>query len=138
MMQQAGMKSGPVQDVTIRNNIFEECGYNSAPNNYVIAIAPENHELVPGYMVHKNILIENNIFKVYDYPILTARSTANLTFINNTIIQNYFMKPGPERPAFSFTACKEVRVEKNDFGTKENPIIDLRGMSSKDLITDIK
>lgn len=131
-------ESGPVQDVTIRNNIFEECGYNSTPGNYVIAVAPENHELVPGYMVHKNIRIENNIFKVYDYPVLSARSTEGLVFKGNTIIQTDFMKPGPKRPAFSLTACKGVRIEKNDFSTKEKPIINRVSMSSKDLKTDIK
>ena len=85
-------ESGPVQDVTIRNNTFEECAYDQAPGNYVIAIAPENHKLIPGYMVHRNIRIENNIFKVYDYPILTARSTENLIFRNNIIVRTDFKK----------------------------------------------
>jgi hypothetical protein len=131
-------ESGPVRDVTIRNNIFEACGYNSAPGNYIIAIAPENHELVAGYFVHKNISIENNIFKVYDYPILSARSTEGLIFKGNTIIQTDLLKPGARRPAFNLTACKAVMIKKNDFRTNEKPIINLVSMSSKDVQTDIK
>ena len=131
-------ESGPVRDVTIRNNIFEACGYNSAPGNYIIAIAPENHELAAGYFVHKNISIENNIFKVYDYPILSARSTEGLVFKGNIIIQTDLLKPGPKRPSFNLTACKGVRIEKNDFRTNEKPIIKLVSMSGKDVKTDIK
>jgi hypothetical protein len=51
MMLQAGFESGAVQDVTISNNTFEECGHNSGSG--AIAIAPENHELVAGNMVHR-------------------------------------------------------------------------------------
>lgn len=131
-------ESGAVQDVTIRNNVFEECGYNSSPGNYIINIAPENHELTPGKSVHKNIKIENNIFKVYDYPLLSARSTEGLLFKGNIIIQTDFMNPGEKRPAFYLTACKGVRVEKNDFRTKEKPIIRLISMTNKDIRTDIK
>ncbi|HKO80627.1 MAG TPA: right-handed parallel beta-helix repeat-containing protein [Chitinophagaceae bacterium] len=131
-------ESGAVQDVTIRNNIFEECGYNSSPGNYIINIAPENHELAPGKTVHKNIKIEKNIFKVYDYPLLSARSTEGLLFKNNTIIQTDFMNPGEKRPALYLTACKGVRIEKNDFKTKEKPIIKLVNMTNKEIKADIK
>jgi len=116
-------ESGPVQNVSIMNNTFEECGYNQAPGNYVIAIAPENHELVPGYMVHRNIIIEKNTFKVYDYPILTARSTENLVFTGNKIIQTDFMKKGKKRSGFEFTACKKVLIKNNSFEMPEVPEI---------------
>lgn len=131
-------ESGSVSDVTIRNNIFENCGYNSAPENYIINIAPENHELLADYFVHKNITIENNVFKVYDYPILSARSTEGLVFKGNTIIRTDLLKPGPERPAFNLTACKSVSIQNNDFRTNEKPIIRLVSMSSKGLKTDIR
>lgn len=36
---------GPVRDVTICNNQFIECGYNSFPGNYIIGIHPEAHRL---------------------------------------------------------------------------------------------
>jgi polygalacturonase len=133
-------ESGAAQDVTIRNNSFIECGYNSAPDNYIIAIAPENHELQQGNMVHKNILIEGNTFKIYDHPLLTARSTSNLIFSNNIIIwTKNFMKPQQEvRPAFRLTACEKVRILKNTFPLLQLPEISLEKMNSKAIKTDIQ
>ena len=130
-------ESGPVQDVTIRNNSFEEGGYNQAPGNYVIAIAPENHELVPGYMVHRNIRIENNIFKVYDYPILTARSTENLFFTGNKIIMTDFMAKGKKRPEFDLTSCSKVMIDNNIFLTPQLPEIKATHMVKGDVKSDM-
>jgi alpha-L-fucosidase 2 len=105
-------ESGPVRDVLIRRNRFEECGYNSTPDNYTIAIVPENSEIVPGYAVHRNIRIEDNIFRVYDYPVLKARSVGGLTFLRNKIIPSSFMAAGKRRPRVLLTACTDVRIDK--------------------------
>lgn len=78
-------ESGPVQDMIIRDNTFNECGYNSAPGSYPIAIAPENHEIKEGYYVHRNIRIENNKFVLLSDALLTAKSTDELYFIHNQI-----------------------------------------------------
>ena len=132
-------ESGPVQDVTIRNNTFEECGYNQAPGNYVIAIAPENHQLVPGYMVHRNIRIENNIFKVYDYPILTARSTENLIFTGNQIIRTHLMNPqGEKRSSFFLNACRNVLIRNNKVQGELETMVQTENMGKKDMSADIK
>lgn len=130
-------ESGPVSDVTIRKNQFIECGYNSAPNNYVININPENHQLIPNYYVHKNIRIENNIFKVYDYPLLAAKSTQGLTFLNNKIEKSDFMPSGSLRAAFNFLACTAVIIKGNQFGT-EKPEVELKNMAKKNIKSDIK
>lgn len=108
-------ESGPVMDVTIRNNQFIECGHNSSPENYIIKINPEAHEWVKGYYVHRNIKIENNLFKVYDYPVLKAYSTKGIIFRNNTIERTSFMKPGKERPAINLKACTGVVIKGNVF-----------------------
>ncbi|HEY4291190.1 MAG TPA: glycoside hydrolase N-terminal domain-containing protein [Puia sp.] len=104
-------ESGPVRDVVIRRNRFEECGYNSAPDNYTIAIVPETSELVPGYAVHRNIRIEDNVFKVYDYPVLKARSVDGLTFLHNTILSSSFLPAGQKRPRVLLTACTHVSTD---------------------------
>ncbi|PSL45574.1 parallel beta helix pectate lyase-like protein [Chitinophaga niastensis] len=128
-------ESGPVQDVSITGNTFEGCGYNQAPGNYVIAIAPENHELVKGYMVHRNIRIENNDFKIYDYPLLTARSTEHLIFSHNRItwMNDYMAPQGPLRAAFSFNACAGVIVTDNDFKVPFKPVVELQNMLPKEV-----
>ena len=130
-------ESGPVQDVTIQNNLFENCGFNSAPGTFVIAIAPENHVLVPGYMVHRNIRIENNIFKVYDYPVLTARSTENLIFTGNKIIRTDFRKAGENRPSINLNACRKVVIKGNHVEGFEEPTIRIQNMEKKELNTDM-
>jgi hypothetical protein len=130
-------ESGPVGDVTIRNNVFEECGYNSAPKNYVIAIAPENHRLVNNYYVHRNIRIEHNYFKVYEAPLLSARSTEGLVFSNNTIAPSYLMKPVGNKPAVQLTACKGVSILNNHFTTKWLSFLQLEKMSVQQVITDL-
>jgi len=131
-------ESGPVTDVTIRNNQFIECGYNSSPNNYVINVNLQNHKPAPKYYVHKNIRIENNTFKVYDYPILAARSTSGLTFVNNKIIKTNFLKAGEKRPAILLTGDTKVNIKNNDFGSEELPIVKLQDMQKADIKSDIK
>lgn len=126
-------ESGAVTDLTIRNNQFIECGFNSAPDNYVISINPQNHEIVPGYYVHQNINITNNTFKVYDAPLLTARSTRGLVFANNKIEKSDFLPAEKTRPAFSFNGCSQVKVSGNHFYKDAPREIKTRGMSSTDI-----
>ncbi|WP_423126973.1 right-handed parallel beta-helix repeat-containing protein [Gaoshiqia sp. Z1-71] len=129
-------ESGAVTDVTIRNNIFEDCGYNSGSG--AINIAPENHELVVGNSVHRNIRIINNTFKVFDGAVLSARSVENLEFTGNRIIRSHFLETENKSAAISLTACKKVRIEKNNFDQAELPVIDAVKMTKKDLKSDLK
>ncbi|AOW10298.1 right-handed parallel beta-helix repeat-containing protein [Flavobacterium gilvum] len=128
-------ESGAVNDVTIRNNTFEECAYNSGT---IINIAPENHELVEGYYVHRNIRIENNTFKIFDKPILSARSTDGLFFNNNTINPSDLLTSGSNENSFALTACKNVVIKKNRFNTTWKPKIITFKMTNKQIKTDIK
>ncbi len=108
-------ESGAVQNVTIRKNVFDECGYNIRPESYPIAINPENHEVVKDHWVHHNIYIRENTFNLLDGLILKARSTNNLVFQNNTITQSNWVSPldgrKPEEtlpPAFKLENCNKV------------------------------
>lgn len=130
-------ESGPVTDVTIRNNQFIECGFNSAPNNYVISINPQNHQLLPNYWVHKNIRIENNTFKVYDSPILTAQSTNGLYFTNNKIEKTDFLPGRNTRPAVNLIACTKVMIRGNQFDKTMAPQIETKKMVKADIKSDI-
>ncbi|MCX6230750.1 MAG: right-handed parallel beta-helix repeat-containing protein [Bacteroidetes bacterium] len=132
-------ESGAVQDVLIRNNKFMECGYNSAPDNYIIAIAPENHELQPKSMVHQNIRIEGNTFYIYDYPLISVRSTSNITFNDNTVIwiTTFLKAKQNEAASFKFTACENVKLLRNKFKFSFKPSILIEKMKKKELKTDI-
>lgn len=118
-------ESGPVEDVLILGNNFEECAYNSAPGNYVIAVAPENHGPVKDYYVHRNIRVEDNTFKVYDAPLATVRSTDGFSFNNNKIVQSHFMKAGANKASIHLEACRNVMIANNIFQTDWKPVIRL-------------
>jgi hypothetical protein len=127
-------ESGPVHDVLIRNNLFEECG--SEGGN--IMIAPENHELVERQSVHQNIRITGNTFKLSGSNALSARSVDKLVFNDNKII--YVNKnAGQNRgPLVTLTACKNVQVEKNDVEANESPVVETTKMISADIKTNLK
>ena len=126
-----------MQDVTIRNNRFEEYGYNSAPGNYIIAIAPENHQQLPGKYVHHNIRIENNFFKVYDTPVLTAKSVDGLMFSNNTVSRSELLTGANNKPTINLVGCNNVIVRNNIFPATEKAVINFKNMSAKQLKADI-
>ena len=129
-------ESGAVQDVTIRNNVFEECGYNSGSG--AIQIAPENHELLPGKMVHRNIRIINNTFKITNQPVVSARSTDRFVFTGNKIVYIDSLKERRDIVAIELTACTNVLIEKNNFDLPGMPVINMQKMTNADLKTDLK
>jgi hypothetical protein len=131
-------ESGEVTNVTIRNNVFDNCGYNQVPGNYIISIAPENHELVKNQLVHCNIRIEGNTFKSFDHPVLSAQSVKSLIFTGNKFIRSDFLSEGSSRPAFSLTGCTKVFIDGNSFPAGWDSSVLLNSMTSKDIKTDLK
>ena len=120
-------ESGAVQDVTIRNNVFEECGYNSGSG--AINIAPENHELVPGKTVHRNIRIIGNTFKTINGAVLSARSVEGLQFTGNRIFAPGLAGTQKLRAPIDLNACKKVVINNNSFDLPETPRINVSNMA---------
>lgn len=105
-------ESGPVCDVLIRKNDFVDCGYQGGPGNAVIALSPSNTVIDADRPVHRNVRIEENTFRAFDYPILYAKSTADLLFKNNTVIRTYTFPPASEnRNTIRLIGCKNARIE---------------------------
>ncbi|MGL5561642.1 MAG: alpha-1,3-galactosidase-related protein [Tannerellaceae bacterium] len=73
-------ESGPVADVTIRNNLFIECG------SPVICIAPENGKYEGA--LHKNISICDNRFDLLNADAIFAKATNGLLVKDNFFITN--------------------------------------------------
>jgi len=125
-------ESGAVEDVIIRNNIFDGCNYNNYYDNrsYVIGIIPENHEIAKNAWVHRNINIENNTFKVLaDNLILQARSTEILNFKGNTVEYATFkpqfknrQKATSNAPSFILDNCTKVNIQGNTFKVQPTTI----------------
>lgn len=83
---------GYVQDLEILNNVFENTGfYNSARKSTPVTICGDGQFTTdPAFLMHRNILIQNNIFR--------DRNAENALYIN---------------------AAQAVRVLNNDFGTRK-------------------
>ncbi len=104
-------ESGPVRNVTIRNNEFIDCAYQGGPGNAVIAINPSNKVADVKKPVHFNIRIEGNTFKTFDYPVLYAKSTQGLIFSNNQIIRTKELVPqSGNLNMFWFNGCSDVAL----------------------------
>lgn len=133
-------ESGPVCDVLIKGNTFIDCGYNGGPGNAIIAIHPSNTIIDPNRPVHKNIRIENNTFKTFDYPVLYAKSTGGLTFIGNTIARTHTLKPSSgNQHTFYLNGCKDVVIKQTTFeGEVLGRVIKTENMTKKHLKTDLK
>lgn len=71
-------ESGKVQNLTIRNNKFIECG------SPTISFDPTN-SVNSGY-VHSNVVVDGNTFTITSGNAVGGKSVNNLTFTNNTII----------------------------------------------------
>lgn len=105
-------ESGPVCDILIRKNTFIDCAYQGGPGNAVIALNPSNTLIDPDRPVHKNVRIEENEFRVFDYPVFYAKSTQGLVFKNNTIIRTHDLQPkSSNKQAFFLNGCSKVVIE---------------------------
>jgi hypothetical protein len=122
-------ESGAVNDILIRNNLFE---YSNIPGGGTITIAPENKELVEGKSVHRNIRIIGNEFRLNNSSILNARSTEGLIFKDNKIV----LASGINKPLIHLTACKTVLIENNNVNLGGSPIVQISKMIQRDIKTN--
>ena len=97
-------ESGPVRDMTIRDNVFVECG------EPVVEIDP--HNTVANDSVHRNIRVTGNRFLLRDCLAVAARSARNLTVSGNLLYPDSELTDGR---IVRTSDCAGVRVEKNLF-----------------------
>lgn len=111
---QGWYESGACHEVVIRKNTF----INNLTSRYqftnaIISIYPEVKQLnSQKEYYHRNILIEDNVFKTFDVPLLFAISTENIKFINNRVIYNDDYKGWGQKP-FQFRRCADVLIKGN-------------------------
>ena len=116
------LESGANQDVQIVNNVFEDCltsgnahGKRNEWGEAVITISPSHRPMdcktIP---YHKNIVIANNTFKVFDAPLVRARSVEKLHFTGNRVVKTYTYKPYTwQKSAFLLDGCRKVVIKDN-------------------------
>ena len=138
------LESGANRDVTIRNNVFENCVTSGHPitnlgwwqGENIINISPSHQPKDDkDEPYHQNIRIENNIFKVFDVPIMYARSVRGLTFKNNEIIRTYSFEPYlQQKSSFVLDGCREVVISGNKIDNEYvNRTIETKHMKGSDL-----
>lgn len=105
-------ESGPVQDVTIRNNHFDNCNYG-VWGRACIDICPEiAPEYRPGTIYHRNIRIAGNTFDAFDPRLVAAQCVAGLTFAGNTVRPSTAYPPSDAGgEAFAVTDCADVVIQ---------------------------
>lgn len=81
-------ESGNVTDVTIRNNIFDNCAITSWGEAAIYINPSVAEDAVCSEKFHKNITIDSNKFISYDLAIVGGHSVDGLKFINNTVIKS--------------------------------------------------
>jgi len=96
-------ESGPIRDLTIRNNRFLQC---AGP---VIHINPHTSSSKPEEWVHENIRIEGNYFEGGG---IAAASTKGLVITNNRF-------SGNQVSISAAASCTDVKAEGNTTGAKK-------------------
>ncbi len=131
-------ESGPVCDVTIRRNTFVDCAYQGGPGNAIIALHPSNTIINSKHPVHRNITIENNTFRTFDYPVLYAKSTGGLYFRDNTIVRTNTIPPSSQNQfTFYLNGCSDVVIQNTIFkGDVLGKNISIHNMKKKDIEYD--
>lgn len=118
-------ESGAVCDVTIRDNLFEDC-YTSGNNiidgpwgwgEAVISVSPSfRPQDADAKAYHRNIRIEGNTFRHFDYAVLFARSVEGLEFSRNRLERTRTFEPFYRPYNLFLDGCRKVRIEHNNFG----------------------
>lgn len=104
-------EQGGVRDCTIRNNVFDNCVYG-VWGKAVIDVKAGIREDKETSRYNKNVLIENNTFRMYDDgTLLNAYCVDGLTWRNNTVEQTsaYPARKDPGKP-FKINFCDNVDI----------------------------
>lgn len=104
-------ESGPVKDLTIRNNQFIDSNYG-VWGKRAIEFDGGSGWSEP---TEDNITIENNLFKLFNIGVLEGDSIAGLRFVNNTLERTttYPQTQKPPMAAVSIQGCRDVEIAHN-------------------------
>jgi len=102
-------ESGPVGDVTIRRNVFENCGY--CGDNGTITANPhfEACEEEPCY--HKNITVEDNLFICFSDSALIMNDCDGITYRGNRYVRSMAYPRRESAPRVVLNNCLNVQIE---------------------------
>lgn len=135
-------ESGGCEEVEIRNNTFSDACLTSlyGGGDAVITIHPNLAQPDRRRPYHRSIRVQNNLFYTSDAPILYAKSTEHLTFLENRIIRTHrYPAWNAQKSIFAFDACTKVFIQKNTLeGDVLGKSIQLARMEPADLCQDLE
>lgn len=105
-------ESGAVQNLTLRNNRFIECG------EPVINFHPENSKREEKSPLHSDINITNNVFELKGKGAISLKSTGNVKISGNTFITNKDNKNASLQDIISRDGSPPYVAEKNTIKAK--------------------
>ncbi|MDR1593514.1 MAG: right-handed parallel beta-helix repeat-containing protein [Prevotellaceae bacterium] len=135
-------ESGAVKDVTITRNTFKSPCMTSMYQfcEGIISIFPIIPQKDAAKPFHRNIVITDNVFELYDYPILYALSVDGVEFSGNRLIRSNDFKPFHHRKhGLTFEYCRNITVKDNTVeGEVLGNTIKLEHTPAKECKTDKK
>lgn len=110
-------ESGPVSNIVITNNTFEDLGIGGHKPQAILQIDPViNKEFRKSGYYHKNILFENNTIKTFDPHVIYALSVDGLIIRKNKIIQtNSYDEIFDDLCQFDIQNSTNVLIEDNAY-----------------------
>ena len=113
-------EAGPVRDVLIRGNRFEDCNFG-VWGRAAVQITPGIPQVtVDSVAFHRNVRIEGNTFVAFDKRIVYARCVDGLTIRDNTIEESQAYEPQhANAEPFDTAGCRNVTVIGNRFIASE-------------------
>jgi len=125
-------ESGPVSNVLIRNNTFEDLGIGGHNPQAILQIDPViKKEYRKEGFYHKNIVFENNLIRTFDPHIIYSLSVDGLIIRNNKIIQTRsYSKLFSDLCQFDIQNCRNVKILNNEYVGEEEALISLKEVSS--------
>lgn len=112
-------ETGACTNVVIKDNVFINALTNPFQfTNAIISIYPEIPDLKSQKKYfHSNIIIENNVFKTFDTPIVYAKSVDGLIFRNNVVETNSDYPPFHwNQSQLFFERVINAKLENNIYG----------------------
>ncbi|RYY62380.1 MAG: right-handed parallel beta-helix repeat-containing protein [Chitinophagaceae bacterium] len=102
-----------VRDVTVRDNVFDNCNYGVWGNAVIQIGSGVQQEYRSASRYNRNIRIHGNTFNSFDPRILTAYSVQGLAFFDNVVHEsseypNKFI--GSQQ--FNVSDCSDIRIDK--------------------------
>jgi len=110
-------ESGPVSNVKVRGNTFENLGIGGHAPQAILQIDPIiGKKYREDGFYHKNVVFENNLIKTFDPLIVYALSVDGLIIRNNTIIQTkIYPQIFSDLSPFDLQNCTNIAIEGNTY-----------------------